>query len=215
MENNIVPKVWFVADLHISHKNILKHCEKRAEYGGFSIDDVFSHDKWIIDKWNNTISKKDTVYIIGDFIISSRDVAVRVLNHLNGDKHLILGNHDKACAKLINYFESISQMKEVTFKQSNFDFLEEDFSVFMCHYHMINWNRKHYGTVQLCGHSHGRLDEYNLKSPDLRVDVGIDGQLANYEIVSLEKVYNFFKEKTKGKLFNEYAAEKKLENMLI
>ena len=116
---------------------------------------------------------------------------------------------------LFNYFKSISQIKEVKFRKSNFSFLEEDFDVIMCHYHMINWNRKHYGSVEICGHSHGRLDDYNLESPDLRVDVGIDGKLANYELISLEKLYNFFKEKAEGKLFADYAREKKNENMLI
>lgn len=216
MENKtITHNIWFTADLHIHHKNIIKHCSERGEIGGFSVDDVEAHDKWLVEKWNNTVGKKDIVYIIGDFIMSSRDAAVRTLNHLNGDKHLILGNHDKACCKLYNYFESISQIKEVTFKKSNFDFLEEDFDVFMCHYHMINWNRKHHGATSICGHSHGRLDDYNLASPDLRVDVGIDGKLANYEFISLEQLYNFFKTKADGKLFKDYATEKKEENMLI
>jgi calcineurin-like phosphoesterase family protein len=138
-----------------------------------------------------------------------------LLGKLNGDKHLILGNHDKSSDHLFNYFKSISQIKEVKFRKDNFPFLKEDFDVIMCHYHMINWNRKHYGSVEVCGHSHGRLDDYNLESPDLRVDVGIDGKLANYEFISLEKLYKFFKEKAEGKLFADYAREKKDENMLI
>lgn len=219
MEN----KIWLTADNHINHKNVVKHCPGRAINGGFDIDDIEAHDKWMIDKWNSTIGKKDTVYIIGDFSFANREETIKILNKLNGNKHLILGNHDKSSQQLANYFESISQIKEVKFKKENFDFLEEDFDVIMCHYHMINWNRKHWGSCQigggvscqLCGHAHGRLDDYNLSSPDLRVDVGIDGKLANYEILSLEKVYKFFKEKAGGMLFSDYAKIKKEENMLI
>ena len=42
-------KVWFTSDSHIQHRNILKHCPKRADIGGFDIDDVEAHDKWLID----------------------------------------------------------------------------------------------------------------------------------------------------------------------
>lgn len=211
MEN----KIWLTADNHINHKNVVKHCPGRAINGGFDIDDIEAHDKWMIDKWNSTIGKKDTVYIIGDFSFANREETIKILNKLHGLKHLVLGNHDKSSQQLTSYFESIFQIKEVKFKKENFDFLEEDFDVIMCHYHMINWNRKHWGSCQLCGHAHGRLDDYNLSSPDLRVDVGIDGKLANYEILSLEKVYKFFKEKAGGMLFSDYAKIKKEENMLI
>lgn len=209
------PNIWLTADLHFSHQNVIKHCPNRAINGVFDINDIKAHDEWLIKKWNNTIKKTDIVYIIGDFCFANREETIKLLGKLNGDKHLILGNHDKSSDHLFNYFKSISQIKEVKFKQQHYPFLKEDFDVIMCHYHMINWNRKHYGSVEVCGHSHGRLDDYNLSTPDLRVDVGIDGKLANYEFVSLEKLYKFFKEKTEGKLFADYAREKKDENMLI
>lgn len=211
MNNNI----FFTSDLHFSHKNVIKHCPERANAGSFDINDIEAHDKWLIDKWNKTVGKKDTIYIIGDFSFANREDTIKILSKLHGDKHLILGNHDKSSEHLLNYFKTISQIKEVKFKKDNYSFLKEDFEIIMCHYHMINWNKKHYGATQLCGHAHGRLDDYNLESPDLRVDVGIDSKLANYDFVSLEKVYNFFKEKTQGELFVNYAKDKKEENMLI
>ena len=60
-------KVWFTADTHISHKAIIKHCPERAKAGAFDVDDVEMHDKWLMDIWNKTVSKKDIVYIVGDF----------------------------------------------------------------------------------------------------------------------------------------------------
>ena len=48
----------------------------------------------------------------------------------------------------------------------------------LCHYFLVSWNRKNYGACMIHGHCHGRVDDYNIKTGDLRVDVGIDGKLA-------------------------------------
>lgn len=213
-------KVWFTSDLHFSHKNILKHCENRLK--AFGIDEncnedekIMLHDKLLVKMWNKTIAKKDTVYILGDFSFANADDTKKIVSKLNGNKFLITGNHDNSSLKLSNYFKQIVQMKEITFKKDNFDFLQEDFYVFCCHYAMLTWNRKHYGVCQLMGHSHGRMDDFNDESTDLRVDVGIDGKLADFNFISLEKVYNYFKQKTNGVPFLEYAQDKKKENLMI
>lgn len=208
-------KIYFTSDLHFHHKNILKHCPERGKVGGFEVDDVESHDKWLMEEWNSTISKKDIVYILGDFAFGPSEHVKKLLGKLNGKKFLILGNHDKSSEHLDNYFEQITQMKCVTFKKSNYDFLDEDFMVYMCHYAMVVWPSKHYGCVQAMGHSHGKLDDFNEESTDLRVDVGVDGKLANFGFVSLEQLYNYFKTKTKGEKFMKYAIEKKEEREML
>lgn len=209
-------QIWFTSDNHIHHRNILKHCPERQNIcSAKDENDVEAWDKWMIDKWNSTIGKKDIVYILGDFIFGSQKSARKVLDKLHGKKFLILGNHDKGVDKLENYFEQIIQQKLVTFKKANFDFLDEDFQVFMCHYPMVTWASKHYGVVEAHGHCHGRLDVYNETSTDLRVDVGIDGKLANFNFITLEQLYRYFKEKTKGEKFLHYAMEKKNENSMV
>jgi hypothetical protein len=60
----------------------------------------------------------------------------------------------------------------------------------------------------LHGHSHGKLDEYNTQSMDLRFDVGIDGSLAGLKFLTLEDIYNAAKEKIavmNCSSFEEYA----------
>lgn len=209
-------QIWFTSDNHIHHRNILKHCPERQNIcSAKDENDVEAWDKWMIDKWNSTIGKKDIVYILGDFIFGSQESARKALQNLHGKKFLILGNHDKGVDKLENYFEQITQQKLVTFKKSNFDFLDEDFQVFMCHYPMVTWASKHYGVINAHGHCHGRLDDYNEASTDLRVDVGIDGKLANFNFITLEQLYRYFKEKTKGEKFIHYAMGKKNENSMV
>ena len=205
-------KVWFTSDTHISHKAIIKHCPERAKAGAFDVDDVEIHDKWLMDIWNKTVSKKDIVYIVGDFsFANSETLKKKILPKLNGQKFLILGNHDKSSEHLDGYFQQITQMKEVVFKIENYPFINEEngFYIFMCHYPMVTWNRKHYGEVQIQGHSHGRLDDFNEESTDLRVDVGFDSKLANFNLVSLEKLYEYFSNKAKGMSLAEYAQKQK------
>lgn len=206
-------KVWLTSDTHFSHKNILKHCPQRAEIGGFDIDDVDAHDKWLMDIWNKTIGKRDIVYILGDFSFASPDVIKKhILPKLNGQKYLILGNHDNSSQHLEGYFTQITQMKEVIFKQKNFPFIEEEnFRVFMCHYPMVTWPGKHQGVVQAHGHCHGRLNDFNNESTDLRLDVGIDSHITDFKPISLEDFYKLFKKKTDGLSCKEYAEIQKQE----
>lgn len=211
-KEHTLSNVFFTADLHFHHKNILKHCPKRGEVGGFDPEDVEAHDKWLIEKWNSTIGKKDIVYILGDFAFGPSECVKKLLGKLNGQKFLILGNHDKSSDHLNGYFKQITQMKSVTFKKSNYDFLDEDFMVFMCHYPMITWPNKHYGCVECHGHCHNRLTEYNEESPDLRIDIGIDN---GFKLWSLKDIYEYFKEKTKGEKFLKYASDKKAEREMI
>jgi hypothetical protein len=64
------------------------------------------------------------------------------------------------------------------------------------------------------GHCHGRIDEYNNKTGDLRVDVGIDGGLFHEcgGFISLEKLYKYFYGIAQGPAFAKYVAENRERN---
>lgn len=109
---------------------------------------------------------------------------------LNGNKVLILGNHDKVPDHLKCYFNHITQIKNIKFKKSVYNFLHKDLEVIMCHFPMLSWEHKDKGSVMIHGHCHGKVDKINIDSKELRVDVGIDGNLANYDLISLEKLAN-------------------------
>lgn len=223
---NTQPRVFFISDLHFCHKDILKHCPERYEqvisyayHNDFKSvpDDLMGiHDEWLIDMWNSTIKKKDTVYILGDFSFGSADFnAHKLLPKLNGKKYLILGNHDSTSDKLTNLFEVIDKDRIKTFKKSLYPFIEEEegFRVFMSHYPMLAWEGSNEGVVNLHGHSHGRFDNYNVVHNALRVDVGIDGRLANYKPVPLEKVYKWYKETIGDLSGREYCREHREDDL--
>ena len=75
-------KVFFTADLHFGHNNIIKHCKRPFQ----SVDDM---DDALIDNWNAVVSNKDTVYICGDVGMCKPDKLLRILWRLNGAKHLV------------------------------------------------------------------------------------------------------------------------------
>lgn len=205
-------KIWFTSDTHFRHVNVVKHCPWRAEAGGFDINDIEAHDKWIKEIWNETVGRKDIVYILGDFSFANRDATVRLLHTLHGQKHLILGNHDKSSEKLDNMFQTIYQIRNVVFKKNVFPYLDENFDVSMCHYPLVSWNHKFHGAVMIHGHCHGRLDDFNTETKELRVDVGFDGKLGNFNFIELRQLYEYFKEIASGKSFAQYTSDRRLEN---
>ena len=147
MESNRYPySIWFTADLHLRHKNILQHQPARVEAMGLvDADDIDGHDRWIVDMWYDAVKRNDHVYVLGDLILADRVTSLYLLGRLKrkGVKiHLIIGNHDKSTYNLTNMFESIDYIKVVDFKASVFDFLPCDLTVAMCHYPMKSWPRK-------------------------------------------------------------------------
>lgn len=210
-------KYYFVSDLHLGHERILRFQPERARVMGidpYSPDAIKEHDEWIINKWQNTIRKKDYIYILGDFSFWGVEETRKILEQLPGQKYIVWGNHDKSTTNLTNYFKGCYNLKEVVFRQKNkdLDFLQESFRMEMCHYPMVAWHSRMHGACHIHGHVHGNLDEYNTKSEELRVDVGFDGKLANYGFVELEDLYNYFKKISYGMLFQDYINEKAIKD---
>jgi calcineurin-like phosphoesterase family protein len=57
----------------------------------------------IVSKWNSVVTDSDTVYVIGDVFLGSHWAELKgYLNRMNGNKILVLGNHD-----LMNPFQYV------------------------------------------------------------------------------------------------------------
>lgn len=212
-------KIYFVSDTHFGHKNIIKYSPWRLHAIGvvrkedkyykdsleIPLDQVIKlHDEWVIKSWNLTIDKKDTIFMLGDFSFHNTDDTQKIFHRLNGNKRIVFGNHDDS-AHRINGWGTTNDLVSVIFKKKHYDFLEENFKVVMCHFPLLSWEYKQNGSVNLHGHSHGSLDEYNNSHPDLRVDVGFDGK---FFFPDLETIYKYFKDiasKAGCKTLSEYA----------
>ena len=82
---------FLISDTHFSHANI---CRFLREDGGplRPWDDIEAMDEAMVANWNSVVGTNDTVYHLGDVVMSRRFLPI--IDRLNGSKRLILGNHD-------------------------------------------------------------------------------------------------------------------------
>ena len=163
--------IFFGSDWHFGHTNIIKY-EKRP----FANIDDMNHK--MIENWNNKITSSDSVYILGDFILSKQEIAVEILRQLKGQKFLIKGNHDSIVKKpeVKKYFAWIKDY---------YSFNMDGNILIMCHYPFLTWDRSHYGSVNLYGHIHSNKCK-NIKFNDNQYNVGVD--INNFEPCTLDEV---------------------------
>lgn len=174
---------YFISDTHFGHKGALlwNNGKVRPQF-----KDITEMNETIINNWNSVVNPDDTVYFLGDFAYKvSKIYAEQIFWRLNGHIHLIIGNHDyKIASKLENCFESISQIKEITFKNDK----GCDQEIIMCHYPMMSWRHKEKGSWHLHGHTHGSINHLNENIK--RLDVSVENW--DYTPISLEKLIEIF-----------------------
>lgn len=140
---------YFIADLHFGHKNVMSYDNRPFTH-------IEAHDNYIIDNWNNKVNIDDDVYILGDISCYNMTKTVDILNNLNGNKHLITGNHDSKLLKSKPFrdcFVEICDYKEL--------YLNREHSIILCHYPIPCFKNHYYGWYHLYGHVHNSW-EYHM-----------------------------------------------------
>lgn len=150
-----MPEIFFTADTHFGHAAVLGFQDTPRPFAS-----IEEHDKHLIRQWNSVVGRKDKVWHLGDFALGKPEAAARIFCRLNGDKHLVTGNHDRQWVKDLGW-GSVHEYHETAVDKQR---------VVLSHYAMRTWNAKRYGAVQLYGHSHGQLPG-NRQSLDVGVDV--------------------------------------------
>lgn len=154
-----MPEIFFTGDTHFLHANIIKHCKRPWLQPG----DLDKDGEWInkktkesrakqmttdmIKTWNDTVNKNDTVYHLGDFAFAPLPRINDLIDNLNGNIHLIIGNHDPKYIRKAE-FASINPTKEIKIDGQ---------LIILNHYSMRVWNKRHHGSWHLYAHSHGTL----------------------------------------------------------
>jgi len=170
--------IWFTGDTHFNHANIIKYSKRPFT----DLDEMTAE---IIHRWNTKVKTSDTVYHLGDFALSYGKKHVKlidkILAKLNGQKYLIVGNHDRdettknrRWGKVTHYHE-IKVERGGIYKQR----------IVMCHYAMRVWNQMYRGSWMLYGHSHGNLTDIGGKT----MDVGVDCH--GYRPINIDEVAEF------------------------
>lgn len=81
-------KTFVIADMHFDHANIIGY-----EHRPFR--DVEHMNRELIQRWNNTVSKTDRIFVLGDVGFGNMARMQELVTQLQGYKILIMGNHDR------------------------------------------------------------------------------------------------------------------------
>ena len=152
--------VWFTADTHWGHANIVKFCAR-------PFPSVREMNTALTENWNARVKPGDTVYHLGDFSWGDQRP---YLKHLNGAIVLIRGSHDKNIKPGFQAVHDLLVLRDVA-----------PVPIVLCHYAFRIWPSSHYGAWHLYGHSHCHLPPYGKS-----FDVGVDCH--NYAPISLDEV---------------------------
>jgi calcineurin-like phosphoesterase family protein len=146
--------LFFTADTHFGdHRTINIHRRPFA--------DVAEMDAAIVAGWNAVVRPDDVVWHLGDVARRPADVP-DLLARLNGTKHLVRGNNDDPATGQAAGWASVQDYAEL---------VEDGIPLILCHYPFRSWNGQHRRSIDLHGHSHGRL-----KPLPRQFDVGVDAR---------------------------------------
>lgn len=82
-----MPNTWFASDTHLNHR-------APVERGWRPFSSVEEMNECIITRWNETVSPRDQVWLMGDVFLGNETAGLELVRQLQGEKHLIMGNHD-------------------------------------------------------------------------------------------------------------------------
>lgn len=100
-------ETFFIADTHFNH-------DREFIYRVRGFNNIQEMNTAIINNWNNAISCNDQVYFLGDFFLGTdEEFILDTISGLNGEIHLILGNHDTN--KKIELYRTIPKIKEIVY----------------------------------------------------------------------------------------------------
>lgn len=174
--------VFFTSDVHFGHENIIK-LSKRPFANADEMNEA------LIKNWNEVVTPTDTVWSLGDFAFLKISHITEILGRLNGNVHMVLGNHDHEILKNRRELLTSGLVKEIVpYKEVRVD------GKFIClfHYAQRTWNKSNHGSWHLFGHTHGNLPPHGRS-----VDVGLDADFIlgykPYRPYSFEEVGNFLK----------------------
>lgn len=168
--------IYVTSDTHFGHINILKY-EDRNLY--MNVNTIEEHDAKLIENWNNIVTNKDLVIILGDFSFYKAIQTMNILDQLNGDKLLIKGNHD--CIYLEN--KIFDKMKFIGI----YDYLEISYKkqkICLMHYPIMDFKHMH-KEVNPYILIHGHIHKMFCNLPKHAFNAGVD--VNNYYPVKLEK----------------------------
>ena len=171
-------KLFFTADTHFNHANIIKFCNRPFK----SVEQM---NETLITNWNSVISEDDIVFHLGDFCLGGAAEWTKLLDRLNGKIYLILGNHDLKNFRqgFIQRFEHVALQMFITVDKQK---------MYLSHYPFLCFEGGYKDIWQLFGHVHTRKNNTGIDAERLQYlyptqyDVGVDNN--DFKPVSFKEV---------------------------
>lgn len=135
----------YIGDPHFGHRAVINFDHR-------PFLDVDEMDNIMIELWNDRVSKNDQVYILGDFAFHNEKPYSWYLRQLKGQKHLIVGSHDKKLLKdaaAMSYFVSVDKSLELTDSQKH---------IVLSHTPYAEWEGFYQGAYHFYAHIHNKTD---------------------------------------------------------
>ena len=170
-----MPNIFYAADLHFGHKNILRLCSRPFS----SVEEM---DDAIVARWNAKVKPDDIAYIVGDVSMKNAKYAVQRLQSMNGEKHLIIGNHDRHLLKS-------EEFRACFVERTNYAYIRDNGrEVVLCHYPFAEWDGMYHGTYHVYGHIHNsKNDTYRvMRDKERAYNAGVD--ITDFEPCTLDEL---------------------------
>ena len=142
--------IWFTADNHFSHTNIIRFCDRPFQ-------DVHTMNTEMVVRWNRIVNDEDDVFVLGDFRFREYGMATgEILRLLKGNIYLIRGNHDRNNNVRTNIDEMVIEWWGK--------------KILLIHDPAYAYDRADKYDLILCGHVH---KHWKFRMPNI-VNVGVD-----------------------------------------
>jgi calcineurin-like phosphoesterase family protein len=146
--------IFFTSDTHFGHGGALGLYRR-------PFASVAAMNEALVAHWNRTVGPDDEVWHLGDFAIRQPAAMVAaLLGSLTGTKHLVTGNNDPPATTAQPAWASVQPYAEI---------VVDGVFLVLCHYPFRSWHGMGKGSLNLHGHSHGKL-----KPQPRQFDVGVD-----------------------------------------
>lgn len=191
-----MPRLWFTADLHLGHGNIIKYCARPYPAAGEALDasvdprgpgkvsreTVIRHDDGLLEAINEKVAENDTLWILGDFSLCPIEEAKVYRARIRcREVNLVRGNHDLPSYDTL--FTRVIDQGMIKYQGRK---------IWLNHYPMRSWDKAFHGAWHLFGHVHGRLREEDAALPRLlAMDVGVDA--CHYRPISFDEVADYMR----------------------
>ena len=161
-------KVYLISDLHLDHENIIKYCHRPFR-------NAEEMNRVLVENWNSTIRKNDTVYFLGDMAFGkgSRKASYWI-KQLNGKITFIEGNHEE-----VGNIKSYSTAEDVFLKYKGKEFLL---------IHDPALKPKNWGGWIIHGHKHNNsLQDFPFINGQNKT-INVSCELLDYKPIDLNKI---------------------------